>query len=50
MCRDFKIFKVKVPMIFSGTQGFPARRVFRHAGIDVRYESPTLTTMLGSHS
>jgi hypothetical protein len=23
---DFKILKVKVPIIFSGTHGFPARR------------------------
>jgi hypothetical protein len=23
---DFKMLKVKVPIIFSGTQGFPARR------------------------
>jgi len=35
VCTDFKVFKVKVPIIFFGTQGFSARRVFRHAGIDV---------------
>jgi hypothetical protein len=26
VCIDFKILKVKVPINFSGTQGFPARR------------------------
>jgi hypothetical protein len=25
VCMDFKMLKVKVPIIFSGTQGFPAR-------------------------
>ncbi len=47
MCIDFKILEVKVPIIFSGTKGFPLRRdghyryffsarwVSRYAGIDV---------------
>ncbi len=35
VCTDFKMLEVKVPISFSGTQGFPARKVFRHAGIDV---------------
>jgi hypothetical protein len=30
MCTDFKMFKVKVPINFSGTQGFPARRDGRY--------------------
>jgi len=30
MRKDFKIFKVKVLMIFSGTQGFPARKDGRY--------------------
>jgi len=32
VCTDLKMLKVKVPIIFSGTQGFPLRR-------DGRYES-----------
>jgi hypothetical protein len=35
LCIDFEVLKVKVPIIFFGTQGFSARRVFRHAGRDV---------------
>jgi hypothetical protein len=30
VCIYFKIFKVKVPINFSGTQGFPARRDKRY--------------------
>jgi hypothetical protein len=30
VCTNFKILKVKVPIIFSGTQGFPARRDRRY--------------------
>ena len=26
LCIDFEVLKVKVPIIFFGTQGFPARR------------------------
>jgi hypothetical protein len=26
VCKDFLVLKVKVPIIFSGTEGFPARR------------------------
>jgi hypothetical protein len=31
VCMDFKMLKVKVPIIFSGTQGFPARRDGRYS-------------------
>jgi len=30
MCIDFKMLKVKVPINFSGTQGFPACRDRRY--------------------
>jgi hypothetical protein len=30
VCIDFKMLKVKVPIIFSGTQGFPACRDGRY--------------------
>lgn len=30
VCIDFKMLEVKVPIIFSGTQGFPARRDRRY--------------------
>jgi hypothetical protein len=35
MCIDFKIFQVKVPIIF-----FSARRVFRPGGMDVNLKDP----------
>lgn len=37
VCIDFKIFKVKVPIIFSGTQGFPARRDRRYHITEILY-------------
>ena len=30
MCADFKILEIKVPIIFSGTQGFPLHRDGRY--------------------
>jgi hypothetical protein len=33
VCTDFKILEVKVPIIFSGTQGFPLRRDGRYCTI-----------------
>ena len=30
MCTDFKMLEVKVPIIFSSTQGFPLRRDGRY--------------------
>ena len=30
VCTDFKMLEVKVPISFSGTQGFPARRDRRY--------------------
>ena len=47
VCTYFTILKVKVPIIFSGTEGFPARRDGRYSMIllfDVTFT--TLTPIL----
>ena len=36
MCTDFKILKVKVPIIFFGTEGFSARRDRTYLSLTLR--------------
>jgi hypothetical protein len=43
VCTDFKMLEVKVPIIF-----FPARSVFRYAGIDVKGKDDFLALLKNS--
>ena len=51
MCKDFKILKVKVLILFSGTQGFPARRNKRYnINKSVEIDSLFLLTFLENYN
>jgi len=40
MCRVFDMSKVKVPIIFSGTEGFPPRRDGRYSSCCTQMRRP----------
>jgi hypothetical protein len=41
VCTDFKILEVKVPIIFSGMQGFPLRRDGRYKTTNTKPSIPS---------
>jgi len=44
MCRVFDMFKVEVPVVFSGTEGFPPRRDGRYSTVHrTPYKRPNLS-------